>query len=184
MRIAQEAKRGAEELEARAHMQAEELLKVSEALRQETAECKRVREENDQVRRLAAESKAALEESAEQCAAELRQQIAQQQAQEEIQQLRQKLAKSMASVETFRTGFETLTSQARASADEAARENEALRRKLAEHEREEESLRKMLKDLSSSGKTFFGAIEKFKADGHPPPHNEMPGTGSEGRENR
>ncbi|MGO8705220.1 MAG: hypothetical protein ACLQVA_15525 [Candidatus Brocadiia bacterium] len=194
VRAAEEEEKGAQELEARVHMQADELMKVSEALRQETAECKRVREENDQARRLAAESKAALEESAarcdqfkvwaEQCAAELRQQIApQQQAQEEIQQLRQKLAKSMASVETFRAGFETLTGQAKASADEAARENEALRRKLAEHEREEESLRTMLKDLSSSGKTFLGAIEKLKAEGQPP-RNEMPGTGPAGGENR
>ncbi len=186
MRLAQEAKKAAEEFEARVRAHAGELVKVNEALRQETAECGRTREENSQLRRQAAESKTALEElaaqcdqykaRAEQCAEELRQQAAQQQqAQEEKQQLQQKLAKSMAAVETFRAGFETLTSQAKASADEAAKENEALRRKLAEHEREEESLRTMLKNRSPSGETFLGVIEKFKAEGQAPPRQEIPG---------
>ncbi len=43
----------------------------------------------------------------------------------------------MQSVETFRTGFEALKGLAKASADETARENEALRLKLAEYEQEE-----------------------------------------------
>lgn len=195
MGAAQEAKKTSGEFEARAHALADELMKANEALRQATAECQRIREENEQLRRQMAESKAALEQLAAQCdqykaraeqhAEELRQQIAQQQrAQEEKQQLQQKLAKSMASVETFRTGFEALERQTRASADERARENEALRRKLAEHEREEESLRTMLKNLSSSGKMFFDVIEKFKADGQAPPHHEGPGRPSEGGENR
>jgi len=184
-----------EALKARVRALGDALMKANEALRQATAECKRISEENDLLRKQMAESKAALQQLAAQCdqykaraeqhAEELRQQTAlQQQAQEEKQQLQQKLAKSMASVETFRTGFEALERQARASADERARENEALRRKLAEHEREEESLRTMLKNLSSSGKMFFDVIEKFKADGEAPPHHEGPGMPSEGGENR
>ena len=44
----------------------------------------------------------------------------------------------MQSVETFRAGFEALKGLAKTSADETARENEALRQKLAEYERRRE----------------------------------------------
>jgi hypothetical protein len=85
----------------------------------------------------------------------------------------------MQSVETFRTGFEALKGLAKASADETARENEALRLKLAEYEREEKSLSTVLNDLSASGNKFLGALEKFKAHGREPLRPETPRTESD-----
>ena len=90
----------------------------------------------------------------------------------------------MQSVETFRAGFEALKGLAKESADQTARENEALRQKLAEYEREEKSLSTVLNDLSASGNKFLGALEKFKAHGREPPRRETPGTGSEAAGNR
>jgi chromosome segregation ATPase len=135
-----------------------------------------------------AESRTALNDLAARCdqykgwadqrAEQLRQQLAlQQQAHAENEHLRQKLTSSMQSVETFRAGFEALKGLAKTNADETARENEALRQKLAEYEREEQSLSAFLKDLSASGSQFLGALEKFKAHSRETPHGETAGPG-------